>query len=384
MEFNDKLRIQGFGITDAVFESLPESERAIIECCAQHGDDKMAHIMLRAMYAHPENQAARLYYGAHVDDKYACLLLGSYHLHGKFVFAQNTALACHFLEQALDGTDWIKASAERELRCLHAPTKDMELSGYTLVRYRGSDQDVTVPYMVKEIGANAFRGNITLRKVEFPRCLTHIGSFAFDSCKNLQDVLLPNGITTIGACAFSSCNSLREIDLPDTLQTLGNMAFSLCKGLEKVNLYSRGAHIGKEAFTYSSVKTADIRGAWWIGKGAFAHTPLESIVIGEALHTVEANAFKDCPKLEVVYQMHNSHYIRRNITIEHGNAAFIGAPLRMLVLREENRKITFGREEIEAESSMLENVPFLPSREKESGYSTGLYNDASGPSIWVF
>ena len=74
---------------------------------------------------------------------------------------------------------------------MNAPAADMELSGYTLVKYTGSAEHVVVPAMVKEIGSYAFRGHKTLRSVVLPGCVNHIGNMAFAGCGKLEKIGLP-------------------------------------------------------------------------------------------------------------------------------------------------------------------------------------------------
>lgn len=102
---------------------------------------------------------------------------------------------------------------------------DFVIIGDTLLEYRGTDTQITVPDRVR-----------------------FIADEAFDSCKQLESVILQNGVTDIGNYAFAECSSLKTVSLPDTLRYIDSFAFSNCTALEKITIPKGVIHIETNAF----------------------------------------------------------------------------------------------------------------------------------------
>lgn len=372
MHLNDLLRTRGMEYMDRFYRDLPQSDRDLIDsvsALAAKGSD-MALALLKTVYAYGETQAARLYYGAHAGDPYACLLLGMYHLHGKYVFARSTTAAEYYLQKAAE-SPWaqVSAAAHREIACMHAGTADMELRGYTLVKYSGSDETVVLPAMVKEIGSGAFKGNRSVRNVILPGCVEYIGDFAFAGCANLEKINWPSGLLTIGASAFADCVGLTDAALPEGLQTLGSDAFAGCRALKKVIVPGSVARVGDSAFRGSGVQDAFLhKGVRQIGDKAFAHTPLERVYCTETLEEIGKGAFEGCDALAGVYEYSSGHYVRRPVHVQRGNRTFERGTARVLVMQEENCTLTFVGEDVEKGEVL--SVEGMPSRADEAGYGT--------------
>lgn len=110
---------------------------------------------------------------------------------------------------------------------VNAEAQDTGQSGFiiengVLIRYEGSEADVTVPEGVSAIGAEAFAGNETLETVIVPEGVTTIGSKAFSGCKKLHKVELPDSLTSMEKYVFSKCDSLTELTLPVNLSVIAN------------------------------------------------------------------------------------------------------------------------------------------------------------------
>ncbi len=101
--------------------------------------------------------------------------------------------------------------------------------GNVLVKYNGSDTDVTVPDGITAI-ADAYFGkpivNIDLNDV------TYIGNNAFYGCRELLSIELSASVTEIGDMAFSGCTSLKSVTYGDGLVSVGFCAFANCSALE--------------------------------------------------------------------------------------------------------------------------------------------------------
>lgn len=116
-----------------------------------------------------------------------------------------------------------------------------------ITAYEGEAEELVIPTQlthedygvcnVTSIGAGAFLGNETLKKVEIPEGIVQIGVGAFQNCKNLKDVVIYEGetledgtevaptLTTIGENAFYN-SKLTNINIPSTVTTIGYHAFS--------------------------------------------------------------------------------------------------------------------------------------------------------------
>jgi sorbitol-specific phosphotransferase system component IIA len=87
----------------------------------------------------------------------------------------------------------------------------------TLVKASTSATEVTIPatvkdgditYQVTDIGAYAFSGIGSLKKLTISKGVKSIGTGAFQNCSNLEKVVLPESLSSIDDYAFDKCNRL--------------------------------------------------------------------------------------------------------------------------------------------------------------------------------
>lgn len=98
-------------------------------------------------------------------------------------------------------------------------------------------QEVT--YGGTAVGASAFAGCTSLRKVTFMGALATIGNYAFDGCNSLEAVVLPETVTAIGAYAFRNCYNLRTANIPTAAKNGLDMTgsqFENCYSLEEITV----------------------------------------------------------------------------------------------------------------------------------------------------
>ena len=170
---------------------------------------------------------------------------------------------------------------------------------------------------VKEIGAQAFSGNI-IKKVLLPNTLTKIGDSAFESCNQLSDIDFGHVRNDLvyGAHVFASCRSLAKVSITDNV---GPMEFSSvfykCSNLGEVEvsennenyesdddvLYSKG----KETLLYyPDGKTGEFTipaETKRIGGGVFrAKSNITEITIPVNVTEIGENAFENCDNLTKV------------------------------------------------------------------------------------
>ncbi len=72
-----------------------------------------------------------------------------------------------------------------------------------------------LPYLVTQIGDQAFMGCTGLTSVRLPDSLSSIGTQAFMGCTGLTCLRLPNELNRIEDKAFAGCGSFERLDLPD-------------------------------------------------------------------------------------------------------------------------------------------------------------------------
>ena len=126
------------------------------------------------------------------------------------------------------------------------------------------------------LGNHCF-SDLSLREVILPKSLLTIDNNAFSGCRFLEKVVLQDGLLSIGDDAFSGC-LLKEIDLPGSLLEIGSGAFSNCN-------HFTGLLIIPDKVTI-------------INSGAFYNIGVDSLIIGQNVHSIGASAFACCSNLK--------------------------------------------------------------------------------------
>jgi hypothetical protein len=135
-----------------------------------------------------------------------------------------------------------------------------DYAGAIIIKYIGAVSAVNIPatiqgFPVREIGAEAFKGNNAIISVVIPEGVTVIqGSEnpyvgAFKGCEKLAQVTLPSTLKSIGAVAFMFC-PVKSIVIPEGITQIGHSAFRSCEALTSVTLPSTIKEIGEWAFGY--------------------------------------------------------------------------------------------------------------------------------------
>lgn len=102
-----------------------------------------------------------------------------------------------------------------------------------LIKYNGSDRNVTIPYGTTAI-ANAFEENKIIESVVIPETVRRIMQNAFKNAVNLKSVSMPQYVTSVGAGAFSGCVSLEKVDFSFRITSIGANAFNGCSRLREL------------------------------------------------------------------------------------------------------------------------------------------------------
>lgn len=186
-------------------------------------------------------------------------------------------------------------------------------TGYTLTKYIGSEENVTVPERyqgepITAIGDSAFFASAKIKSVKLPEGILQIGAMAFCNCKSLRSIKIPEGVKTIKRYAFSSCESLKEVELPNSLAYVEDYAF---EGV-RVECYIMPASVpfrkdnkvdeySITRFPIHGLKKLVISSGEMIPPDYFSRLPdLEEVVIDYGVRRIGARAFKGCYKLKSV------------------------------------------------------------------------------------
>ncbi len=131
--------------------------------------------------------------------------------------------------------------------------KDFLIKKNYLVKYVGNDAEVVIPSYIKVIGAEAFKGNINIKKVHCGLETTFISKSAFENCENLEVVLIGERTRIVSSRSFANCTALREIIKCDNLEIIGEEAFFNCFNLESVVIGTDIVSIEASAFKNAAI-----------------------------------------------------------------------------------------------------------------------------------
>lgn len=101
------------------------------------------------------------------------------------------------MRSALETTKWYQ-------ECGAGKNPDYVMLGTTLVAYKGTDKEVTLPLNITAIGGGAFANNKYIEKLIITKYVDTIGEEAFKYCSSLSDIAFSDfgEITEVGTDAF--------------------------------------------------------------------------------------------------------------------------------------------------------------------------------------
>lgn len=99
------------------------------------------------------------------------------------------------------------------------------IEGDTLIRYKGYEDKIITPAVVKHIADNAFKNSSYAKELVVSEGVVSAGEKAFSCMSNIKRVTLPSTIESVGDNAFEFCYSLKEINIPASLVKIGKNAF---------------------------------------------------------------------------------------------------------------------------------------------------------------
>ena len=113
---------------------------------------------------------------------------------------------------------------------------DFKMEGNKLVKYRGTEKNVSVPDTVEVIGEDAFAGNTEIELVVLPGSVKKIEAYAFWGCEKLDNVVLGKGLTEVGDYVFTNCKGLKKISIPSNIRNIGIKALADCVNLTDITI----------------------------------------------------------------------------------------------------------------------------------------------------
>lgn len=161
---------------------------------------------------------------------------------------------------------------------------------------------LTIPEGVAEIADGAFsslhqfnRDGMFNGTLTLPSMLKTIGAEAFAYTDFSGELLIPDGVTSIGANAFAKCDGFGgTLSLPDSVKTVGESAFYQCEGFTGLKLPAGLTKIETLSFAFmAGLKTEVVipEGVTEIGEGAFECSYMPSVRLPSTLRKIEKQAF---------------------------------------------------------------------------------------------
>lgn len=129
-----------------------------------------------------------------------------------------------------------------------ASASDFQTQGSTLVKYRGTEERVTIPDTVEVVGESAFENNQKVQFVVIPKSVKRLDAYVFWECNNLEEVVLGKGLTAVDEYSFAGCTGLKQITIPENVQSIDAQAFAGCINLTDIYIPATVTGIAEDAF----------------------------------------------------------------------------------------------------------------------------------------
>lgn len=129
-----------------------------------------------------------------------------------------------------------------------ASASDFQTQGSTLVKYRGTEERVTIPDTVEVVGESAFENNQKVQFVVIPKSVKRLEAYVFWGCNNLEEVVLGKGLTAVDEYSFAGCTGLKQITIPENVQSIDAQAFAGCVNLTDIYIPATVTVIAEDAF----------------------------------------------------------------------------------------------------------------------------------------
>ena len=129
-----------------------------------------------------------------------------------------------------------------------ASASDFQTQGSTLVKYRGTEERVTIPDTVEVVGESAFENNQKVQFVVISKSVKRLDAYVFWGCNNLEEVVLGKGLTAVDEYSFAGCTGLKQITIPENIQSIDAQAFAGCVNLTDIYIPATVTGIAEDTF----------------------------------------------------------------------------------------------------------------------------------------
>lgn len=153
------------------------------------------------------------------------------------------------------------------------------------------------------LGAMAFAGVSTIKKVEILGGVKYIGDSCFSGCTSLDTVIIDEGVINMAHLVFADCTSLRNVEMPESMgvdNPTWLSGFIGCTSLTDITLPSGLRTIPDYSFVgCTSLETITMpSGLTQISQSAFAGcTSLREINLNDGITTFNGGCFENCTSL---------------------------------------------------------------------------------------
>jgi hypothetical protein len=146
---------------------------------------------------------------------------------------------------------------------------------------------IKLPYSLKEIESNAFRGCVNLKSFVMPPQVTRMGDKTFMNCTSLEEVDLSRSLRFIAHSAFENCVNLKTVKIRFPVYAIGYESFKDCKSLKELKL----------PFSLKIIDSFAFEGC----------DSIRSLNIPASVRTIERYAFCDV-KADISIDKYNNNY----------------------------------------------------------------------------
>lgn len=176
-----------------------------------------------------------------------------------------------------------------------------------------------LPATLKHVGSGAFRDNTSLMRLTFNAVDAECGSELFRRCTSLEKVTFASGISNIPENCFESCSTLSRVEFAEnasvgtrTSRVSANVTneplefraycFLGCSNLKKFDFPARTDSIGNSAFYGCALTELDLtKGGRHIGYQAFRSCPVQTLLMGPSLKSIDDKAFQYNSTMKSIY-----------------------------------------------------------------------------------
>lgn len=179
---------------------------------------------------------------------------------------------------------------------------------------------LTLPASLTYVGSSAFSGNTSLMRLNFNAADAECGESLFARCTSLEKVTFAEGIREIPENCFHDCSSLSRVEFTENANAKAHANAALasaaddnplefrygcfmgCSNLSKIDFPARTDSIGDNAFSVCALTKVDLtKGGRYIGSWAFNRCPVQTLLMGPRLASMDADAFIYCQNLTSIY-----------------------------------------------------------------------------------